>query len=92
MQGAIAQAYQIDATAYGGAYAELFKNLEVARYQYLQDAPLLQVLDPVRYPLKRYKKGKLTSAIVFAIGFSALISFLILFFHGIRKSMGILNK
>jgi hypothetical protein len=58
---------QLDVTAYGRAYEELFKNLELARYQYLQDIPLFQVIDPPRLPLKNMKPGRLYSGIVFAI-------------------------
>jgi hypothetical protein len=66
------QKKQVDISAYGGAYAELYKNLEMARFQYLQEKPLLQVIDPADYPMKRIKKGKISTAIIFAV----IISFL----------------
>lgn len=62
---AIAQQKQVDITAYSGAYAELFKNLELARYQFLQDIPLLQIIDNVHYPLKKIKKGRLFTGLLF---------------------------
>jgi hypothetical protein len=60
------QEKQVDLSAYSGAYAELFKNLELARFQYLQDVPLLQVIDEVQYPLKKIKRGRLLTGILFA--------------------------
>lgn len=57
---------QLDVSAYGRAYEELFKNLEVARYQYLNDIPLLQIIDEPRYPLKRIKAGRLKTGIIWA--------------------------
>jgi len=59
------QEKQVDLSAYSAAYAELFKNLELARYQYLQDVPLLQVIDKTDYPLKRLKKGRLFMGLLF---------------------------
>lgn len=77
-QGAQIQERQLDASAFGGAYSELFKNLEIARYQYLQEVPLLQIIDGVNYPLKRIKKGKLLTALAFSIGFGLIAAFLLL--------------
>lgn len=61
------QQKQVDISAYSGAYAELFKNLELARFQYLQDVPLLQVIDDVKYPLKKIKKGRMISGIILGL-------------------------
>ncbi len=85
-QGAMLQERQLDASAYGSAYAELFKNLEIARYQYLQDVPLLQIIDDVNYPLKKIKKGKLLTAIAFSLFFGVIAVFYIL---GLRVYKGI---
>jgi uncharacterized protein involved in exopolysaccharide biosynthesis len=68
---------QLDISAYGGAYSELFKNLELARYQFLQDVPLLQVIDNVNYPLKKIKKGRLMTGILFSM-IAGIITVLIL--------------
>jgi hypothetical protein len=69
------QEKQVDISAYGAAYGELYKNLELARYQYLKDIPLLQVIDPADYPMKRIKKGKAFTAVLFAtlFGFLTLV-------------------
>jgi len=60
------QKKQVDISAYGGAYAELYKNSELARFQYLKDKQLLQIIDPADYPMERIKKGKVLMAIIFA--------------------------
>lgn len=65
---------QIDLNAYGRAYEELFRNLEIARYQYLNDVPFIQVIDPPSYPIKNKKMGRLKGGIIggFLLGFAAL--------------------
>ena len=59
------QKKQVDIQAYGGAYGELYKNLELARYQYLKDMPLLQIIDAADYPMERIKRGKMITGIIF---------------------------
>jgi len=49
---------------YGSAYGELFKNLELARYSYLKNMPLLQIIDEPKYPLLKTKLGRLKTAVV----------------------------
>ena len=61
------QTKQVDISAYGGAYQELYKNLELARYQYLKDIPLLQIIDAADYPMMKIKRGKLKTALIFSI-------------------------
>lgn len=67
---------QSNAQVYSAAYAELFKNLEVARFQYLQSIPLLQIIDAANYPMKKIKPGKLKMAVIFSI-ISVFISLII---------------
>lgn len=57
---------QTNIQVYGGAYAEMFKNLEIARYQYLKQIPLMQIIDSADYPMKKIKMGKLKTAIIFS--------------------------
>lgn len=71
-QGAILQQKQVDVSAYGAAYVELFKNLEMARYQYLNDKPLLQIIDKPTYPMLNLKKGRLFTGVVFGLIFSVI--------------------
>lgn len=58
---------QSNTQVYGAAYAEMFKNLEMARFQYLKSIPLLQVIDAADYPMKKIKQGKLKTAIIFSV-------------------------
>ena len=56
-----------NAQVYSAAYAEMFKNLELARFQYLQSIPLLQIIDAANYPMNKIKPGKLKTAIIFSV-------------------------
>ncbi|MES2430056.1 MAG: hypothetical protein V4556_03905 [Bacteroidota bacterium] len=80
------QKQQINVQAYGGAYAELYKNLELAKFQFLKETPLLQVIDAADYPMKKIKASKLVYGIVG--GFVVfLIVFLLLAFLQFVKSV-----
>ncbi|MEP7141832.1 MAG: hypothetical protein ABI707_03120 [Ferruginibacter sp.] len=68
---------QYNMQAYGEAYKEMFKTLEIARYQYLKKMPLLQVIDHADYPMKKIKPGKLSTGLLFSV-FSVLFSILII--------------
>ena len=58
---------QSNTQVFGAAYAEMFKNLEMARFQYLKSIPLMQVIDAADYPMKKIKMGKLKTAIIFSV-------------------------
>jgi SHS2 domain-containing protein len=60
------QMQQYNILAYGEAYKELFKNLELAKYQYIKKIPLLQIIDHADYPMERIKKSRLKYFIYFA--------------------------
>jgi len=66
---------QYNMQAYGEAYKEMFKTLEIARYQYLKKIPLLQIIDHADYPMKRIGQGKLKTAFLSSI--IAIITFII---------------
>jgi uncharacterized protein involved in exopolysaccharide biosynthesis len=83
-QSAKIQKIQIDISAYGGAYAEVYKNLEIAKYQYLQEIPLLQIVDEPKYPMENLKKGRKSQALLFGFIFF-LLTFMILYILKIRK-------
>lgn len=68
---------QSNIQVYGTAYGEMFKNLEMARFQYLKSIPLMQVIDAADYPMKKIKIGKLKTAIVFSV--IAVFVFLLVF-------------
>jgi len=60
------QKQQINIQSYGGAYEEIYKNLELARYQFLREVPLLQIINSAEYPMKRVKASRLKFLILFA--------------------------
>lgn len=67
------QKQQTNIQVYGAAYGEMFKNLELARFQYLNEIPLMQVIDRADYPMEKIKLGKLKSAFLFAVFFDLLL-------------------
>ncbi|MEO7044881.1 MAG: hypothetical protein ABI091_06205, partial [Ferruginibacter sp.] len=80
------QKEQVNIQAYGSAYGELFKNLEVARFQYLNKIPLIQVIDSANYPMKKVKAGKLQTAVTFALA-GAFFTFLVLWLIRLYKDI-----
>lgn len=60
------QYQQYNIMAYGEAYKELFKNLEMAKYQYLKKIPLLQIIDNADYPMEKIRLSKAKMAIYFS--------------------------
>lgn len=57
---------QANIQVYSSAYAEMFKNLEIARYNYLKQIPLMQTIDAADYPMQKVKVSKLKTAIIFS--------------------------
>jgi hypothetical protein len=74
---------QTDMQVYMSAYTELFKNLEIARFQFLNEIPVIQVVDGTAYPMENNKKGKLVTGLFFAI----LSAFLLILFFWIRREL-----
>lgn len=58
---------QAEAQILGTEYAELVKNLEIAKMTLLQETPLVQVIDRPTLPLTKSKMGKLKGVILGAI-------------------------
>jgi uncharacterized protein involved in exopolysaccharide biosynthesis len=58
---------QANIQVYSAAYTEMFKNLEIARFQYLNQIPLLQIIDPADYPMERIKMSRLRTGLLFSI-------------------------
>ena len=90
-QLATIQKITVDVSAYGGAYAEVFKNLELAKYQYLQDIPLLQIIDAPNFPMENLKKGRLITGIYFALGFGFL-AFIALYIKKVTSFTHVVEK
>ena len=59
-----AQQGQFRATALATAYGEVVKNLEIAKITLQREAPLYQLIDTPKIPLKMEKPSKLISLIV----------------------------
>ena len=76
---------QVNMQVYGEAYAEMLKTLEMARYQYLNKLPLMQIIDPADYPMKKIKMSKLYTGLAFSF-VSALIIIFIFWLRRILKS------
>jgi hypothetical protein len=72
----VPQLQQYNITSYSEAYKEIYKNLELARYQYIQKIPLVQIIDQADFPMNRIKKSKLKYALFFSI-ISVLILFIV---------------
>jgi hypothetical protein len=66
---------QIDVQATGAVYQEIVKNLEIAKVNYRNNSPLIQIIDQPRLPLKRTEirlvKGMVLGA--FVLGFLTLL-------------------
>jgi uncharacterized protein involved in exopolysaccharide biosynthesis len=77
---------QFNVQAYSEAYKEMFKTLEMARYQYLKQIPLLQIIDHADYPMKRIKVSRLRTGLLFSI-FSVLLSMLFIWVFNLFKPM-----
>lgn len=61
---------------YSAAYGEMFKNLELARFQYLNEIPLLQIIDPADFPMEKIKSSKLKTGIIFSVAACFLLIFI----------------
>lgn len=78
------QRKQVDVQASTGVYAEIVKNLEIAKIGLRKDTPLIQIIDEPVLPLENNKMGK---SIAFAAGF-LLFSAISCFGIGFRKLLG----
>jgi hypothetical protein len=67
---------QTNMQVYGGAYAEMFKNLEIAQFQHLKKIPLIQIIDDANYPMKKVKVSKIKSGLLGGAGASLLVAFI----------------
>ncbi|MFT3682431.1 MAG: Wzz/FepE/Etk N-terminal domain-containing protein [Ferruginibacter sp.] len=77
---------QFNMQAYGEAYKEMFKTLEMARYQYLKKIPLFQIIDRADYPMKKIKASKIKAALFFAVVSCLLLAAALAIFSFFRKS------
>ena len=71
---------QTDITVLATAYTEIIKNLELAKFNLLQNTPLIQIIDEPSTPLKKMKPGKLLSGIAGAF----ILFCMIIPFYGLK--------
>jgi len=79
------QKQQVNMKVYGTAYEELYKNLELARFQYLQNIPLIQVINYADYPMKKIQANKLQTGLMAAFLFLLFTVFLLSVFYFIKN-------
>jgi hypothetical protein len=72
---------QVDIQAASAVYAEITKNLEIAKVNHRNNSPLIQIIDSPRYPLKS-TRIKLLKGMVFG---AALVGFLTMIFLYFRR-------
>jgi hypothetical protein len=58
------QRKQTDITVLAGAYAEILKNLEIARFTLQRETPLVQIVDSPVLPLRLIKTGRALGGII----------------------------
>jgi len=63
------QRKQTDITVLATAYGELLKNLEIAKFNMLKDAPLIQIIDTPMQPLEKKKLSRLLAGLLAALAF-----------------------
>jgi len=63
------QKRQTDITVLSTAYTELIKNLEIAKFNLLQNTPLIQVIDEPETPLKKIKSSRFLTGVIWGILF-----------------------
>ncbi|HMP92180.1 MAG TPA: hypothetical protein PKD90_04865 [Phnomibacter sp.] len=81
------QQVQLSIAAYSSAYAELFKNMEIARFQLLKDKPLFQIIEQAKYPLKKNKYGRLFMGLVFSILITSSVFVLLITYRFLKRKL-----
>ncbi|MFD2203704.1 exopolysaccharide biosynthesis protein [Shivajiella indica] len=72
---------QVDVTASSAVYAEIVKNLEIAKVNHRNNSPLIQIIDTPRFPLKR-TEIRLLKGMVFG---ALIVGILALFYIYVRQ-------
>jgi len=73
----------VDVQASAGVYAELLKNLELAKIQLRKETPLIQPIDIPQLPLEEEKPGKILFPVLGAIIGFVLCAFYLIFKKGL---------
>lgn len=70
------QKQQANIQVYGAVYEEMFKNLELARLQYLNEIPLMQIIDAADYPMEKIKISKTKTGITWMLVSGFIVVFI----------------
>jgi uncharacterized protein involved in exopolysaccharide biosynthesis len=79
------QRKQVDVQASGAIYQEIVKNLEMAKINFRNDKPLIQVIDDPILPLKNDKLGKTYGIILGGILFGFFAVVYLIFINILRQ-------
>ncbi len=80
------QRKQTDITVLATAYGELLKNLEIAKFNMLKDAPLIQIIDTPMQPLEKKKLSRLLVGLLLGFAFGIISVFRLAFKYAIKKT------
>ncbi|RKD20483.1 lipopolysaccharide biosynthesis protein [Pelobium manganitolerans] len=76
------QRKQVDVQASAAVYQEIIKNLELAKINFRNDKPLIQVIDEPRLPLKKEPLGKAKGIVLGGV----ILGFLMIAFLSLKKT------
>lgn len=82
------QRKQVDVQANTAIYAEIVKNMEMAKMAAMQDAPLIQIVDTSIYPLPKDKVGKIKGVTLGGLIFGFLTLCGLLIIKGVNDLVG----
>jgi hypothetical protein len=68
-------------------FAEITKNLELAKFTLSQETPVIQLVDVSDFPLKKNKVGKIRTALIFGISAGIFMTFVLVIITLIRRAM-----
>jgi hypothetical protein len=81
------QRIQVNAQANTALYTELLKQLGVSQITLQKETPLVQIIDQPVLPLKKEKKGKLLTGIIFSILGTFLVTTYLLLSRWVKSTM-----
>lgn len=84
---ALLQKQEVNIEVYGKAHTEMFKYMELARFQYLNEKPLLQVIDDAAYPMQMIHFSKWNSISLFSLFFLVLVTGILALFQLFKKDL-----
>ena len=85
------QKQQVNIEVYGQAYTEMYKYMELARFQYLTEKPLLQIIDGAEYPMQKIHFGKWNIIILFSLFSLLLVTCILAFSRLFKKDLQVYN-